>query len=73
MPRAESALRESEQRLSDIIEFLPDATFVVDRAGRVTAWNRAIEELTGISSADMIGKGDYEYALRRFTRSAGLS
>jgi PAS domain S-box-containing protein len=29
----------------------------------VIAWNRAIEELTGIPAAGMLGKGDYEYAL----------
>ncbi len=27
------------------------------------AWNRAIEELTGVVAASMMGKGDYEYAL----------
>jgi PAS domain S-box-containing protein len=29
----------------------------------VIAWNKAIEEMTGIPAADMLGKGDYEYAL----------
>jgi PAS domain S-box-containing protein len=61
--RAEEALRESEQRLSDIIDFLPDATFAIDRDGKVMAWNRAIEEMTGVKTKDMTGKGDYEYAL----------
>jgi PAS domain S-box-containing protein len=61
--RAEEALRESEQRLSDIIDFLPDATFAIDRDGKVIAWNRAIEEMTGVKTKDMTGKGDYEYAL----------
>ena len=32
-------------------------------AGNVIAWNRAIEEMTGIPAADMIGKGDHEYAI----------
>jgi len=59
----EEARRSSEQRLSDIIEFLPDATLVVNRDGKVIAWNRAIEEMTGIKAEDMLGKGDYEYAL----------
>ena len=58
-----NALRESEQRLSDIIDFLPDATFAIDTAGRVIAWNKAIEEMTGVAAAEMLGKGDYEYAL----------
>lgn len=61
--KAEEALRESQRHFSDIIEFLPDATFVIDRHGRVTAWNRAIEEMTGVKDEDILGKGDYEYAL----------
>ncbi len=60
---AEDALRESERRLTDIIEFLPDATLVVNCAGEIIAWNRAIENMTGVSSKDMVGKGNYEYAL----------
>jgi PAS domain S-box-containing protein len=61
--RAEEALMESEQRLMDIIDFLPDATLVIDKNGRVIAWNKAIEAMTGILAKDMIGKGNYEYAL----------
>jgi PAS domain S-box-containing protein len=61
--RAEEALRESERRLSDIIDFLPDATLAVNRKGHVIAWNRAIEEMTGVKAVDMVGKGDFEYAL----------
>jgi PAS domain S-box-containing protein len=60
---AEDALRESRQELMDIIDFLPDATFVIDNHGKVIAWNRAIEEMTGVMSEDIVGKGDYEYAL----------
>ncbi len=60
---AEEAFLESQQRLSDIIDFLPDATFVIDREGKVIAWNRAMEEMTGIGAEAMLGKGDYEYAL----------
>ncbi|MCX6674365.1 MAG: PAS domain S-box protein [Methanothrix sp.] len=59
----ENALRESEQRLTDIINFLPDATFVIDRGGKVIAWNRAIEEMTGMLKAEMIGKSNYAYAI----------
>ena len=61
--RAEEALQESQRRLSDIIEFLPDATLVVDRAGKVMAWNRAIEIMTGIKKGEILGRGNYEYAL----------
>jgi PAS domain S-box-containing protein len=54
---------ESEKRLLDIINFLPDATFAIDRSGTVIAWNRAMEEMTGRSMAEMMGKGDFEYAI----------
>jgi PAS domain S-box-containing protein len=61
--RAENDLVESEQRLTEIINFLPDATFAIDMQGRVIAWNRAMEEMTGVKAPDMLGRGDYEYAL----------
>ena len=60
---AQLALKESRQRLMDIIEFLPDATFIIDRKGSIMAWNRAIEVLTGVKAQEMLGKGDYEYSI----------
>ncbi len=59
----EETLKQSENRFSDIINNLPDATLVIDPNGKVIAWNKAIEELTGVNAEDMIGKGNYEYAL----------
>ncbi|MEA2035300.1 MAG: PAS domain S-box protein, partial [Euryarchaeota archaeon] len=50
-------------RVSDIINFLPDATFAIDMEGRVITWNRAIENMTGIPASEMLNKSDYEYAL----------
>jgi len=62
--RAEEKLRNAHQQLLlDIIEFLPDATFVVDRKRRVIAWNQAIEEMTGIPKKEIIGRGDFAYAV----------
>ena len=61
--RAEEEIKNSEQRLAQIINFLPDATFVIDRQSKVIAWNKAIEELTGKSAGDILGKGNYEYSL----------
>ncbi len=60
---AEDALKESDRRLADIIEFLPDATFAIDKMGRVIFWNQAIEEMTGVRSEEILGRGNYEYAL----------
>ena len=60
---AEEKLHAAHQQLLDIIEFLPDATFVVGNDKKIIAWNRAIEEMTGISKEDMIGKGDHAYTI----------
>jgi PAS domain S-box-containing protein len=61
--RAESSLRESIRRLSDIISFLPDATLAVDRGGNLIAWNRAMEELTGVPAQQMLGRNEPDYSL----------
>ncbi len=61
--QSEMALQESEQRLGDIIDFLPNPTFVIDREGKVIAWNHAIEEALGVKAEEILGKGNYEYAL----------
>lgn len=61
--KAEKALRQSKRLLGDIIDFLPDATFAIDLQGRVTAWNRAIEVMTGYPKKEMMGKGNYEYSI----------
>lgn len=68
--RAEEELQKSRRQLADIIEFLPDATLVIDKDGKVIAWNRAIEAMTGVKKEDMIGKGNHEctlpfYGIRR--------
>ena len=60
---AEKELIESKNRLFDIIDFLPDPTFAINSRGKVIAWNRAIEAITGFRAEDMLGKGNYEYAL----------
>lgn len=61
--KKEEALLEYQQQLADMINFLPDATLVIDNTGKVIAWNRAMEEMTGVLAVDILGKGDYEYAL----------
>jgi len=43
--------------LSNIIEFLPDATVVIDKDKKVIAWNRAIEAMTGIKEGRYARQG----------------
>ena len=64
--QAEDELRRSQRQLADIIDFIPDGTFVINNEGAVIAWNRAMEEMSGIPKSKMIGKGDFEYSLPFF-------
>jgi len=61
--QAESSIRDHERREADIINFLPDATFAIDTKGVVIAWNHAMEKMTGVKAAEMLGKGNYEYSI----------
>jgi PAS domain-containing protein len=58
---AEEKLQRSKKKLSAIVDFLPDATFVIDAEGTVIAWNRAIEELTGRKAGDIVGRENFEH------------
>ena len=62
------SIRESERRMADIIQFLPDATFVVDNDGKIIAWNKAMVKLTGVKAEEMMGKRDHEYSLPFYNR-----
>ncbi|WP_313885017.1 PAS domain S-box protein [Desulfofundulus sp. TPOSR] len=46
-----------------IIDSLPDATLAVDRKGKVLVWNRAMEEMTGVKREEILGRGEYAYAV----------
>ena len=48
---------------TEIIDFLPDGTFVIDQHGVVVAWNSAIAQMTGVTADQIVGKGDYVYAV----------
>ncbi len=61
--RASEEIAAMKQRLADVIDFLPDATFAIDNQGKVLTWNRAMEKMTGAYAADMVCKGNFEYAL----------
>lgn len=59
----ENAFRHSYLQMSGILYNLPDATFAIDTRGEIIAWNRAMEDSTGVKAMDILGKGNYEYAL----------
>ncbi len=61
--QSKGAIEESRWQLANIIDFLPDATFAINKEGTVIAWNRAMGEMTGVHAEDMLRKGNYEYAI----------
>lgn len=46
--------------LVDTINSLDNPVFAIDRSGTIIAWNKAIEQLTGVASSQMVGKGRQE-------------
>jgi PAS domain S-box-containing protein len=61
--KAEESLHESEKRLNDILNHLPDATFAINCEGMVIFWNKAFEDMLQVKADDMIGKVNYEYSI----------
>jgi PAS domain S-box-containing protein len=61
--KTENYLKESRHFFSDVTDFLPDPTFVLNKKREIVIWNKAMEKLTGISAKDMIGKNNYEHAV----------
>jgi PAS domain S-box-containing protein len=60
-------LRIKREKLNQIIEFLPDPTFIVDRNKNILGWNKALEDFTGIKKSDMIG----QFAVNRIKSISG--
>jgi PAS domain S-box-containing protein len=60
--RAESALRESEQRFRELFENAPDAMFVEDATGKVLDANRSACLLQGLKREELIGRQVLELA-----------
>ena len=50
------------QNFIPLITCLPAATVIIDAQSKIIAWNRAMEEITGITSVRMVGKSTQKYA-----------
>ncbi|HYX08187.1 MAG TPA: PAS domain-containing protein [Bacteroidales bacterium] len=59
IPVGRADLHNPCKELADIINFLPDATFAINSKGEITAWNSAMEKLTGVGASEVLRKGDY--------------
>jgi len=58
--RAEEALLASQQRFKELTDSIADVFFAMDKDLRYTYWNKASEELTGISAKEAVGKSLYD-------------
>jgi len=52
-----------EEIFERIVRLIPDGLFAIDIEDKVILWNKALENMTGISEQEMIGKDNFEYAI----------
>jgi PAS domain S-box-containing protein len=58
--------------LIDTVQSLDNPVFAVDKNGTVIAWNRAIEQLTGVEASLMVGRKGQEYAVPFYGKPAPM-
>lgn len=51
---------DEQKRLEDILNYLPQPTFLMNVDEEITFWNPATETMTGWKAADIVGKPRYE-------------
>ena len=75
-PAASSAPQKADgydwKGLIDTIQSLENPVFAIDKSGTVIAWNKAIEQLTGVEASRMVGKGRQEYAVPFYGKPAPM-
>jgi PAS domain S-box-containing protein len=64
-----ACVRDAMKKVKLVSELIASAdeveypVFAIDCGGKVIAWNKAMEQLTGTPAHEMIGKGNYAYAV----------
>jgi PAS domain S-box-containing protein len=59
LKQAEEKLKTKDNFLESMVQSSAVATFVVDAEHKVSYWNKACEDLTGIKSEDLLGTSDH--------------
>jgi len=67
-----SQLQVIQHELIDIIDFLPDPTFITDKEHRVIAWNTAIEQMTGVTKSEILGHTEFAHAFPFYGTSRSI-
>ena len=62
--KAEEALRRNEDLLRSFVEQSFDGIALTDEQGQVIEWNRAMEQITGLSTAEAIGRPIWDVQLQ---------
>ncbi|WP_290623210.1 MULTISPECIES: methyl-accepting chemotaxis protein [unclassified Archaeoglobus] len=50
-----SEIKRKEREMAEVMDKIPVPTFVVDIEHRITHWNKAAEELTGVKAEELVG------------------
>lgn len=58
---AEQQIQIVNKEMLDILAFIPYPVVIVDGGNAVVSWNPAMEQLTGIKQAEVIGNPDYDH------------
>jgi len=66
MPARDKKTAHALRGMIDFIECSADAVMAVDKKGLVIAWNAAMEKLTGVGKARVIGRGGYAHSVPFF-------
>jgi len=69
---AEGQVVTLRKEITDIIDLFSDAALVIDSASRVVAWNRAIEDITGVNRQTALGSEDFTPAIPFYGTSRPL-
>lgn len=64
-------LQTSQKQLLDIIDFLPDPTYVVDKTGNVIAWNRAMVTMSHVGT-EVLGNNYIAYICKLYGSAEAL-
>jgi PAS domain S-box-containing protein len=61
LKKAETAMKESQNFLEEIIDHIPDPIFIKNRKHQWILLNKALSEMVGYPREEMLGKSDYDY------------
>ncbi|MGC9323454.1 MAG: PAS domain S-box protein [Desulfomonilia bacterium] len=71
--QAREEIRKTNQRLSTLIQAIPDIVYFKDAQGRNLTVNKAYEVLAGVAQRDVIGKTDHDVLPAELARQCAMS